>query len=67
MYPIRVMKHSDDKRNTIDDTPLNGSVFCVTQLSEGWYRFVTAVGTKTPTTCVDSYKCGKANLSWLTL
>ena len=61
------MKHSDDKRNTIDDTPLNGSVFCVTQLSEGWYRFVTTVGTRTLTTCVDSYKCGKANLSWLTL
>ena len=67
MYPIRVMKQSDDKRNTIDDTPLNGSVFCVSQLSEGWYRFVTAVGTRTPTTCDDSYKYGKANLSWLTL
>ena len=61
------MKHSDDKRNTIDDTPLNGSVFCVTQLSEGWYRFVAAVGTRTSTTFVDSYKCGKANLTWLTL
>ena len=67
MYPIRVMKQRDDKRNTIDDTPLNCWVFCVTQLSEGWYRFVTVVGTKTPTTCVDSYKCGKANLRWLTL
>ena len=61
------MKQSDDKRNTIDDTPLNDSVFCVTQLSEGWYRFVAAVGTRTPTTCVDGYKYGKANLSWLTL
>ena len=67
MYPIRVMKQRDDKRNTIDDTPQNGSVFCVTQLSEGRYRFVTVVGTRTPTTCVDSYKCGKANLRWLTL
>ena len=61
------MKQSDDKRNTIDDTPLNDSVFCVTQLSEGWYRFVAGVGTRTPTTFVDSYKCGKANLSWLIL
>ena len=61
------MKQSDDKRNTTDDTPLNGSVFCVTQLSEGWYRFVTAVGTRIPTICVDSYKCGKANLRYLTL
>ena len=33
------MKQSDDNRNTIDDTPLNGPVFCVTQLSEGWYLF----------------------------
>ena len=61
------MKQSDDKRNTIDDTPLNGSVFCVTQLSKGCYRFMAAVGTRTPTTCVDSYKCGKANPGWLTL
>ena len=61
------MKHSDDKRNTIDDTPLNGSVFCLTQLSEGWYRFVTAVGTRTLTTCVDGHKCGEVNLGWLTL
>ena len=55
----------DDKRNTIDDTPLNGPVFCLTQLSEGWYRFVTAVGTRTLTTCVD--KRGEANPGWLTL
>ena len=55
------MKQSDDKRNTTDDTSLNGPVFRETQLS------VTAVGTRTPTTCVDSYKCGKANLRCLTL
>ena len=61
------MKQSDDKRNTTDDTPLNGPVFCVTQLSETWYRVVKAVGTRTPTTCVDRYKCDKANLRWLTL
>ena len=61
------MKQSDEKRNTFDDTPLNGPVFRDTQLSEGWYRFVTAVGTRTPTTCVDSYKRGKANPGWLTL
>ena len=61
------MKQGDEKRNTLDDTPLNGPVFRDTQLSEGWYRFVTAVGTRTPTTCVDSYKCSKANPGWLTL
>ena len=57
------MKQGDEKRNTFDDTPLNGSVFRDTQLSEGWYRFVTVIGTRTPTTCVDS----KANPGWLTL
>ena len=61
------MKQSHDKRNTIDNTPLNGSVFCVTQLSKGWYRFVTAVGTRTSTTFVDSYKCDNATSGWLTL
>ena len=61
------MKHSDDKRNNIDDVSLNDPVFCVTQLSEGWYCFVTAVGTRSPTTFVDSYKYGKANPGWLTL
>ena len=59
------MKQGDEKRNTFDDTPLNGPVFRDTQLSEGWYRFVAAVGTRTPTTCVD--KCGKANPGCLTL
>ena len=57
------MKQGDEKRNTFDNTPLNGSVFRDTQLSEGWYRFVTVIGTRTPTTCVDS----KANPGWLTL
>ena len=56
------MKKSEDNRNSIDDTPPNDPVFCDTQLSEEWrYRFVTAVGTRTSTTCVDSYKCDKAN------
>ena len=61
------MKKSEDNRHSSDDTPLNDVVFCDTQLSEGWYRFVTAVGTRIPTICVDSYKCGKANLRCLTL
>ena len=42
------MKKSVDNRNSIDDTLLNDPVFCDTQLSEGWYRFVTAVKTRTP-------------------
>ena len=42
------MKKSEDNRNSIDDTPLNDPVFCDTQLSEGWYRFETAVRTRTP-------------------
>ena len=40
------MKKSEDNRNSIDDTPLNDPVFCDSQLSEGWYRFVTAVRTR---------------------
>ena len=50
------MKKNEDNRNSIDDTPLNDPVFCDTQLSEGWYRFVTAVGTRTPTTFVNVIK-----------
>ena len=41
------MKKSVDNGNSIDDTPLNDPVFWDTQLSEGWYRFVTAVRTRT--------------------
>ena len=33
----------------------------------GWYRFVKAVGARTPTTCVDSSKCGKATSGCWTL
>ena len=61
------MKKSEDNRNSIDDTPLNDPVFCDTQLFERWYRFVRAVRTRTPTTCVDSYICDKVNPGWLTL
>ena len=58
---------SDDIKITMYDTPLNGPAFCVTHLSEGWYLFVKALGTRTSTTCVHSYKCGKANPGCLTL
>ena len=57
------MKQRNDKRNTIDDTPQ--MVQC--SVSHNSLRGGAAVGTRTPTTFVDSYKCGKANLSWLTL
>ena len=60
------MKQRDDKRNTIDDTPQMVQCSVSHNSLRGWYRFVTAVGTRTPTTCDDSYKCDKANPGWLT-
>ena len=39
---------------------------CVTApLSEGWYRFVGAAGTKIPTTRVPAYKCSTDWSGWL--
>ena len=42
-----------------------GSVLCDKQLSEGWYRFVGASGTKMPTTRVPAYRCGTDWSGWL--
>ena len=38
---------------------------CDRQLSEGWYRFVGAAGTKMPTTHVPKYRCGTGWSGWL--
>ena len=38
---------------------------CDNQLSEGWYRFVGAVGTKMPTTRVPAFRCGTNWSGWL--
>ena len=42
-----------------------GSELCDRQLSEGWYRFVGASGTKMPTTRVPAYRCGTDWSGWL--
>ena len=41
------------------------SELCDKQLSEGWYRFVGASGTKMPTTRVPAYRCGTDWSGWL--
>ena len=43
----------------------HGSELCDEQLSEGWYRFVGAAGTKMPTTRVPAYRCGTDWSGWL--
>ena len=43
----------------------HGSELCDKQLSEGWYRFVGAAGTKMPTTRVPAYRCGTDWSGWL--
>ena len=42
-----------------------GSELCDKQLSEGWYRFAGAAGTKMPTTRVPAYRCGADWSGWL--
>ena len=38
---------------------------CDNWLSEGWYRFEGAAGTKMPTTSVDDYHCNTVFSGWL--
>ena len=40
-------------------------MLCDYQLSEGWYRFVGAAGTKMPTTRVPAYRCSIDWPGWL--
>ena len=56
---------SEANRNRIHITLVNGPVLCDKELSEGWYRFVGAAGTKMPTTHVPANKCGAAYSGWL--
>ena len=37
---------------------------CDNSLSEGWYRFVEAAGTKMPTTRVPAHRCGTDWSGW---
>ena len=56
---------SEANRNKNYKTPESGPFFCDKQLSEGWYRFVGAAGTKMPTTRVPAFRCGTVWSGWL--
>ena len=55
---------SDANRKITYVTP-DGSELCDNRLSEEWYRFVGAAGTKMPTTRVPAYRCGTDWSGWL--
>ena len=52
-------------RRSTYSTPIIGDVFCDNLLSEGWYRFEGAAGTRMPTTVVPPFKCGTDFSGWL--
>ena len=56
---------SEANRNREYKTPELDTPFCDNELSEGWYRFVGAAGTKMPTTRVPAYRCGTDWSGWL--
>ena len=56
---------SDATRKSSYITPLSGPVFCDYPLTERWYRFVGAAGTKMPTTRVPAFRCGTDWSGWL--
>ena len=56
---------SEADRNKIHRTLQSGPVLCDKYLSEGWYRFGGAAGTKMPTTRVPAYRCGTDWSGWL--
>ena len=55
---------SDANRKITYVTP-HGSELRDNQLSEEWYRFVGAAGTKMPTTRVPAFRCGTGWSGWL--
>ena len=61
-YHYKNLRNADRKISYV--TP-DGLELCDKQLSEGWYRFVGASGTKMPTTRVPAYRCGTDWPGWL--
>ncbi|XP_066022474.1 uromodulin-like [Pocillopora verrucosa] len=55
----------DAKRKSTYETPRYSEGVCDNWLSEGWYRFEGAAGTKMPTTSVDDYHCNTVFSGWL--
>ena len=50
-----------DRKVTNDDTPL----LCDNTLGPAWFRFQGDAGTKMPTSCIPSNKCGTDATGWL--
>ena len=63
--PCYHYKNLSDANRKISYVTPHGSELCDKQLSEGWYRFVGASGTKMPTTRVPAYRCGTDWSGWL--
>ena len=63
--PCYHYKNLSDVDRKISHITLHGGGLCDSQLSEGWYRFVGAAGTKMPTTRVPAYRCGTDWSGWL--
>ena len=63
--PCYHYKNLSDVDRKISHITLHGGGLCDSQLSEGWYRFVGAAGTKMPTTRVPAYRCGTNWSGWL--
>ena len=61
-YQYSNLSEADRK---ISYATLVGEELCDNLLSEGWYRFVEAAGTKMPTTRVPAYRCGTNWSGWL--
>ena len=63
--PCYHYKNLSDANRKISFKTRQGSELCDSLLSEGWYRFVGAAGTKMPTTRVPAYRCGTDWSGWL--
>ena len=56
---------SDANRKSSYVTPTDEALLCDNSLSEGWYRFVGAAGTKMPTTRAPVFGCRTKYSGWL--
>ena len=63
--PCYHYKNLSNANRKISYVTPHGSELCDNQLSDGWYRFVGASGTKMPTTRVPAYRCGTDWPGWL--
>ena len=63
--PCYYYKNLSEADRKVSYSTLSGSELCDYQLTEGWYRFVGAAGTKMPTTRVPAFRCGTNWSGWL--